>query len=335
MKTATKNTFTEEQIKSVIEKHFPGSRAEKVKPLPGGTFNTLYEICGNGELERGVILKTGPTEQTSVPNHERSILQTEVYAYQMIADRKIPVPRIYAYDFSKADIPCDYFIMEKLEGKTWFDCWPIKDDGLMRELGRYTAAMHSSDRKWFGYIRWDKTGRFGTWGEAFSYMIEEAVETCRQQGSKLPYEKIRRAVEERLDLLNELKDAAFVNFDMWAGNVFVKKELHYSITGIIDFERSFMGDPLASFSSALLLYDNVEKERAFLEGYNEISREPLVITDKDREKMALYELLMYLRAYSEIRRYGVGFGTVQRIGIRLIIMDLLGKLKRMKKRRII
>ena len=333
MKTATKNAFTEGQIKALLEKYFPDSKVETVIPLSGGTFNTLYEIHGTGKLEKGVILKTGPTEDVDVPSHERSILQTEVYAYRILSDKNIPVPRLYAYDFSKEDIPCDFFVMDKIEGKTWFDCWPVRDSALMHDLGRYTAAMHSADKTWFGYIRWDKTGRFDTWGEAFTYMVKEAAETCREQGIKLPYEEIFYEVEERRDMLNELKTPSFVDFDMWAGNVFIKKEARYSISGIIDFERSFMGDPLASFSSALFLYDNVEKETAFLEGYNEVSRESLVITDKDREKMALYELLMYLRAYAEIRRYNFLFAAMQRLGIRLMIADLLGRLRKMKKKR--
>lgn len=85
-------------------------------------------------------------------------------------------------------------------------------------------------------------------------------------------------------MLDTLQKPSLVNFDLWAGNVFVRKqEDGYYLTGMIDFERSFFGEPLASFSSALLLYDNVEKETAFLEGYNKASEKPLVITDNDRE----------------------------------------------------
>ncbi len=334
LKTATKNCFTNEQIKELIGKHFPESELETITSLSGGTFNTLYEIKGSGELSNGVILKTGPNESIVVPSHEQSILQTEVYAYIMLADKELPVPQIYAYDFSKEDIPCDYFIMKKIEGKTWFDYWPIKDSRLMRELGRYTAALHSVDKKWFGYMRWDKTGRFDKWGEAFIFMIDEVLNSAEHHGMKLPFKKIQNIIEERREMLNELKSPSLVNFDMWAGNIFVKKEPHYSISGFIDFERSFMGDPLASFSSALLLYNNVEKEKEFLAGYNEVSREPLVITDADREKMVMYELLMYLRAYSEIHRYGFWFGLVQRVVIRLIITELMSKLKRFKKKRL-
>ena len=334
MKTATKNNFTEEEIKALVGEHFPTSQIESVTSLSGGTFNTLYEIKGSGELTHSVILKTGPSIHITVPSHEQSILQTEVYAYRLLSDKNIPVPKIYTYDFSKEKIPCDYFIMEKLEGKSWFDYWPIRDKGLMRELGRYTATMHSADKKWFGYMRWDKSGRFDTWGEAFIYMVDEVLNASKEQGLKLPYEKIRLAVTERWELLNELKTPSLVNFDMWAGNVFVKKEPQYTITGIIDFERSFMGDPVASFASALLLYDNVEKETAFVEGYNEVSEQPLVITDKDREKMALYELLMYLRSYPEMHRYGFWFRNLQKFAIRLIIAYLLSSLKRMKKKRL-
>lgn len=106
----------------------------------------------------------------------------------------------------------------------------------------------------------------------------------RAQNLRLPFDDIRYAVLSRRTMLDTLQKPSLVNFDLWAGNVFVRKqEDGYYLTGMIDFERSFFGDPLASFSSALLLYDNVEKETAFLEGYNKASEKPLVITDNDRE----------------------------------------------------
>lgn len=74
-----------------------------------------------------------------------------------------------------------------------------------------------------------------------------------------------------------------------------------SISAIIDFERSFFGDPLAAFVSALFIYDDVEKETDFIAGYNEVSKRPLILTYGDREKIILYEMLLYLRSYCETR----------------------------------
>ena len=280
MKTATKNTFTDDEITAVIQKHFPDETVTEIIPLNGGTFNTLYQINGSGILKNGVILKTGPRRDIEVPNHEKDILKTEVYAYEILEGQKIPVPKLYGYDFSKTIIPCDYFLMERMTGNTWYENWPIRDPGLMRALGKYTARMHNVGLDWFGEISDNPAKRYHSWGEAFTVMVEDALESVRAQNLPLPFDGIRSAVASRLPMLDTLEKPSLVNFDLWAGNVFVRKqEDGFYLTGMIDFERSFLGDPLASFSSALLLYDNVEKETAFLEGYNKASGKQLVITD--------------------------------------------------------
>lgn len=334
MKTATKNTFTDDEITSVIQKHFPDETVTEIISLNGGTFNTVYRINGSGVLEGGVILKTGPGQGVKVPAHEKDILKTEVYAYKILEGQKIPVPKIYGFDFSKTLLPCDYFLMERMSGKTWFEYWPIRDPGLMRALGKYTARIHSVGMDWFGEISADPAKRFHTWGEAFTAMMEEVLGAIQAQNLRLPFDEIRYAVGSRRTMLDALKKPSLVNFDLWAGNIFVRKQDDgYYLTGMIDFERSFLGDPLASFSSALLLYDNVEKETAFLEGYNKNSEKQLVITDTDREKMVLYQMLMYLRSYAEAQRYGFWFRGLQRIAIKTFLYSFLWKLRWMEKKR--
>ena len=334
MKTATKNTFTDDELTAVIRKHFPDETVMAIIPLSGGTFNTLYQINGSGILQNGVILKTGPQRDVVVPNHERDVLKTEVYAYEILQGQNIPIPKLYGYDFSKTIIPCDYFLMERMSGTTWYENWPIRDPGLRRALGQYTARMHNVEVDWFGEISDDPAKRFHSWGEAFTAMVEDALESIRAQDLSLPFDDIRSAVTSRRAMLDTLKKPSLVNFDLWAGNVLVRKqEDGFYLTGMIDFERCFLGDPLASFSSALLLYDDVEKEDAFLEGYNKARTKKLVITDDDREKMVLYEMFMYLRSYAETHRYGFWFRSLQRITLRTSLYSLLQKLKRMEKKR--
>lgn len=108
MKTATKNAFTEGQIKALLEKYFPDSKVETVIPLSGGTFNTLYEIHGTGKLEKGVILKTGPTEDVDVPSHERSILQTEVMLTESFQIKTFPFPGFTLMIFPKKIFPVTF-----------------------------------------------------------------------------------------------------------------------------------------------------------------------------------------------------------------------------------
>lgn len=334
MKTATKNEFTTQTIIDLVDRHFPGHTVTNVRSLSGGTFNTLYLIEGTGKLEKGVILKTSPHGNANITDHEKNNIKTEIHTYKMMKGKKIPVPRIYAYDLSQEILPCDYFFMEKIPGKTWYDYWPIRDHGLMRALGKYTARIHEVTADRFGSIIDDGVNQFDTWGEAFIAMIEQAIAECQRQNLPLNYDKLRHAVYSRKELLDRLEKPSLVNFDLWAGNIFVTKEKNgYYLRGIIDFERSFFGDPLASFATAFLLYDRVEKEKAFSEGYSKITGKPLVITDVDQEKIELYRILMYLRGYSETHRYSKAFRFVQRTTIRYFIGSFLRNLKRLERKR--
>ena len=90
---------------------------------------------------------------------------------------------------------------------------------------------------------------------------------------------------------------------MWAGNVFIDETSHSHITGIIDFERSFFGDPVADLTSAMMLFENVEQEFDFQKGYSEISGTPFLITDDDRIRMNLYRLYMSVILFVESYRY--------------------------------
>ena len=328
VKTATKNIFTNEQIRAAVCRHFPNATVTAVKPLKDGTFNTLYRIEGTNALAGGMILKTGPCSGAPVASHERNNIRTEIEAYRMVESTGLPVPKIYASDFSGEVLPCDYFFMEYMEGKSWYELWTVKSPALMHELGRCTAKIHNVKNDWFGEISAVKEQRYFSWSEAFLNMVESALGELHSCGKKLPYAQIREAVVSRSKLLDDIEKPSLVNFDLWAGNVFLKQKQEYSISAIFDFERSLFGDPLLSFVSAMFLYEDVEKEQDFIEGYNEVSALPLDITPADREKMILYELFFYLRAFCEVKRYGIFLRTMESIGICGMIDYCLWKLKR-------
>lgn len=329
MRTATKNTFTNEQLEAVVHRHFPDSAVTKITMLRGGTFNTLYRIDGTNELVCGMILKTGPSDDRLASGHEKNNIHTEVETYRLVGGLELPVPKIYACDFSRKLLPCDYFFMEYIEGKSWYELWTVRSPALMRELGRCTAKIHSIEGGWFGEIGAEGEHRYTTWGEAFQTMISDALSELQNRGKKLPYRKISEAVASRRNLLNSLKRPSLVNFDLWAGNIFLKRKREYAISAIIDFERSLFGDPLLSFVSAMFLYEDVEKERDFMEGYNEVTVTPLHIVAADREKMILYELLFYLRAFCEVERYGTFLRAAESIGISGMIDYCLWRLEKL------
>ena len=104
------------------------------------------------------------------------------------------------------------------------------------------------------------------------------------------------------DRLNVVKTPRLVDFDLWAGNVFLNAPDCTDITGVIDFEQCFFGDPLADFTAAVHLLENVESEQDFLEGYAQI-RGPLHFSEDDRIRMDLYRLYMQIILFVEAYRF--------------------------------
>ena len=330
MKSKTKWSVTPDVVNAMVNRHFPDEDITSVSELTEGMFNSAYVIRGTGILNDGIVLKIGPASGTELLTYEQGILRTEVEVYKLLEDKPIKTPKILASDDSHEDIPCDYFFMEYAEGVIWKNCadriTPENRRQLMYELGKSNAAVHSVKGGWFGYIKEDQRFRFDTWGAAFSSMMSDILEDGKRRKDELPFDEIRDAVKKYEDCLNEIRTPRLVDFDMWAGNVFVDDATFSHITGIIDFERSFFGDPAADLVSAMMLFDDVEQEPDFQKGYSEISGSPFVITDHDRIRMMLYRLYMSVILFVESYRYDEQYAAMVKRHVIKGIRQLLGQL---------
>ncbi|MCI9338131.1 MAG: aminoglycoside phosphotransferase family protein [Lachnospiraceae bacterium] len=308
MESKTKSTVSREMIAAVVSRHFPGEELLSIEELTEGMFNSAYVIRGSGIMESGIVLKVGPAPEAELLTYEKDILRTEVEAYRLLQGRPIRIPRILAWDYTHEEIPCDYFFMEHVEGCLWKNCAerisPENRRQLMYELGRCNAAVHGVKGNWFGYLKEDARFRFDTWAEAFFAMMSDILEDGRRKGCRLPYDEITAAVIRRKDCLNAVRTPCLVDFDMWAGNVLVDEASCSRITGIIDFERCFFGDPAADFISAVSLFDNVEEEPDFRRGYSQVSQVPFEVTEDMRIRMDLYRLYMAVILFVESYRFG-------------------------------
>ncbi len=235
MKSVTKNQLDEAVIKKLTEAHFPDAKVERIEELTGGMFNVAYHVAGRGLPEESVVLKVGPAPGTKVLTYEKDILAAEVKVYRLLTHRDIPIPKIYASDFTGSVIPANYFFMQRLSGQSWDSVKkniPSADrPGLMHGLGRYNAAVHDVTGDWFGYIKDDERYRFDSWGAAFFGMVKDILDDGRRDNIKLPYAAVEDAVKKHQSVLNEISTPSLVDFDMWPGNVFVEPQNgHYAIT---------------------------------------------------------------------------------------------------------
>ncbi len=313
MNSRTKAALTTENMDCIIRQQFPQDKVLSITELSDGMCNAAWMIRGTGRLSNGVVLKVGPGTDAELLTYEKDKLRTEILVYQMLEDRDIPTPRLLGADTSRSIIPNDYFFIEAVPGSTWKSCMhaiPSENmPGLKQQLGRCNAAVHSVEGDWFGYIKEDARFRFDTWGGAFTAMMKDILDDGRQRAYMLPYHAIERALSVHRHLLDAVETPRLVDFDLWAGNVFVDHPDCTGITGVIDFEQCFYGDPFADFTSAVHLFSDVSKENDFLKGYGEISGRTPVVTEDDEIRMDLYRLYMAVILYVEAYRFDDGYAA--------------------------
>ena len=327
MKSVTKTNLTKEQIESLVKKHFPEEKTIQAEELTEGMFNAAYLVTGDAKLRDGAVLKVGPGADTEILTYEKDIMKTEIKVYQMLQDQPVPTPKILASDVTGEDISSHYFFMERLKGNTWksYEKKLTKElkAGLMYDFGGCNAAIHRIEGGWFGYIKDDKRFQFDSWGEAFCSMMHDICNDGKARNYRLPYEEVERITNHHKTLLNQITVPKLVDFDMWSGNIFLDMEKGCTISGIVDFERSFYGDPYADFTSALMIFDDVENEPDFCRGYVNVSGRELTVTEQDRIRMDLYRLYMAMIMGVEVYRYNKAYGTAVQTYVRGRIKKLL------------
>lgn len=265
--------------------------ARQFVPADDGDFNTVFRIstASHGDF----ILKISPRYGAPVLTHERSIMHTELTAYDLIRTRtNVRVPRVIFSDFSGKCMPCDWFVMEALGG-----C-PLsrmpravrQSPDILRAAGEAAAQIHSIRGEGFGYEQW---GLRSGWRDAYLEMTHHIIADAKRLGTEIPgvrdvRETIRR-FERELDVVETPR---LVHFGLCDDHLFITQENGAPLLGaLIDPDSAYWGDPAGDLF--LLCQPG---ESAFRDGY-QAAGEPL----EWNRSLRIRTLLM--RLYQELIRY--------------------------------
>ncbi len=234
-----------------------------VSELADGTYNTVHLVKhAGGDL----VLKIAPTGPGLT--HEQNLIQTEATFYQA-ALGKAPVPEV-------VHSGTDFLLMTALPGVTIHSI-PSERAQYRRELGTIVSSLHEvTGTEGFGY---PQRGLKDSWSKAFLGMFDDLLTDADRYDVALPAKVSRELVTDRTALLDSVRVPRLIHFDLWDGNILVEDG---RVTGLIDGERAFWGDPVAEFVS-LTLFSNVDAD--LLTGYG---------ADIDRERLSLYRVYLYL-----------------------------------------
>ncbi|KJK41256.1 hypothetical protein UK23_39915 [Lentzea aerocolonigenes] len=239
-----------------------------VRPLGGGTYNEVFRVTSP---EGDFVLKVSPSGRPGL-TYERNLMRTEAL-FCRLGHAVAPVPEVVHTDFSRALVNSDALLTTWLPGRPLFGREDVDRPLVRRQLGQAVAALHEVTGPGFGY---PQLGLHTTWTAAFLAMFDAVKADARRYGVELPGIPLDPAV------FDEVKRPALVHFDLWDGNILTDTGL----TGLVDGERAFWGDPVAEFVS-LALFRTIEDDEDFLTSYG------FEFTDSARVRLAAYQAYLY------------------------------------------
>ena len=266
MDSITKRKLNNDEISLLALRAFGEKiQIKAIKELEDGWFNAIYQITfGDG---KEVVLKVSPNPDIEVLAYEERIMETEVKVMKLLREEySMPVPEIYFYDSSRKIINNEFYFMEKIEGSPYNQ---IKEE-LSEEIRNKIGIQIGELNKRINNIKNDSFGniviedrRSSSWKIAFLNMVELLLKDGEKAEVKLPrsYDYIKKLFQHNAEVLASVKVAKLVHWDLHDGNIFVNKETN-EVSGIIDFERAFWGDPLIEF-----YFGDFCGKDSFIEGY--------------------------------------------------------------------
>jgi aminoglycoside phosphotransferase (APT) family kinase protein len=255
------------------------------KPIPRGSINSVMPATLADGTE--IIVRIHPYRVVN------GYFWSEKAASGKARDAGVPCYRTYHIDDSQDKFPFSFIIMEKLPGKTLQDFWPLSpelDRKLTRETGRHLAAIHSIHPEAYGFFDNKIARREGRligihksfsghmqagFEEDLEFLIKHEVLTKDQAKAS------EKAFNNHEDLLS-CPTPSLIHNDIADWNELSDGE---KITGVIDWDECFSGDPVMDFAQYSLFFPD-SRLSWLLEGYREAGEIP----EGYEEKLPLFRL---------------------------------------------
>lgn len=261
--------------------------------------NKLGHIHTTTQPSRGVVnpcwmVNDSQVIRFDVRAGEVSRFESEAIAYARLAESTVPVPDVVALDVSKQIVSYDYLITSKLPGTPVIDSWANLTDTQKRtvaqEAGIHLATIHSIPFDHIGKLREKDNSRFESW---FAYIADYArryldLALDRNALTGEVVARINAVLANLRPLLEEVTQGVLVHSDYHFENI-LQQDGH--ITGVIDFEWAYSGDPSSDFAAQFRWEEMCPgSSEPFVAGYT--SQRPLDPNHDTRRHM--YTLLLHV-----------------------------------------
>jgi aminoglycoside phosphotransferase (APT) family kinase protein len=302
---------TTDQILAMCERAFgPSVHVVSARELGGGTFNRTFLITFDRQQ---VILRIAPPPTADLLWNERWLMRREVQIQPFFAAVASLMPRTLLADFTHQLIDRDYIFQTYLPGERWDDIAdrfaPEEELRLWEQFGNLTKAIHGTVGTAFGDPY--PAPEFPTWSQRVVHHLESAAQAMMdEQLDVTDLQSVLATVQNRTALLDAIAEPRLLHGDLWLFNILVSQDPEGpSITGILDADRAWWGDPLADwtmFVLAMAAPENHPGHARFWEVYGQPEQTPEIAF-----RQAVYEAMHIGTAMSWASRHSDD-DTVQR-----------------------
>jgi aminoglycoside phosphotransferase (APT) family kinase protein len=275
MSNRLQNKLTQDQI-TVICQHGFGSEVKlnSVQTLEGGTFNETYLIELDGKPR--LILRVAPPATADVYWDDVALMRREYHVLPFFASIADLMPRAIMTDFTHQIVERDYMFQTFIEGERWSDIESTlssdENNKLWHQCGRIVRRIHNTTGERFGYPY--PGPQFTSWSEMILDRLAGISEGLMLHQLDIPaFAMISEIAHANASLLDEIQTPSLLHGDLWTFNLLIRQDTgEPTITGVLDVERAWWGDPLADWIMFLLAIRRNDTEwqgqlSAFNDGY--------------------------------------------------------------------
>ncbi|MFF0579813.1 phosphotransferase family protein [Streptosporangium saharense] len=275
---AFQQSLTAEEIGKVCRRAF-GDAATPVSAVELGTgmYNSVYRVALSGR-DRPVILRVAPPEARQFRS-ERHLMRNEFASLPWLAVIAPLMPQVLAADWSHEVIDRDWMIQTHLDGIPAPEhlgtyprtAWPT----FFRQMGAVTRSVHDVCGPRFGPVNGPE---YGTWSEAVIASLEEIATDLDGTGlDAADVWKVAAAAAHNRAVFDEVTEPRLLTGDLWTVNILLDPGAPEPvITGVVDFDRTWFGDPAADWTIRMATA-KVDERIAFWEPYGPLDRSPAAV----------------------------------------------------------
>jgi aminoglycoside phosphotransferase (APT) family kinase protein len=242
-------------------------RVKSAVEIGWGAYNSTYRVQLDGLAP--VILRVAPEPRRQFRS-ERELMRNEHAAVPYLAPVGSLLPRTLAVDFTHQIVGRDYLFQTQLDGvpaPEGLAAYARAEwSGFFRQMGAIARRIHDVHGVRFGPVGGPLAA---SWSSALAtYFHDVAVDLDEAGVASDDVRTVVMAIDHHAAVLDQIDQPRLLHGDLWTVNIVIAPAASEpTITGVVDCDRAWWGDPMADWSNYRAVQRPGSERDAFWDEY--------------------------------------------------------------------